>query len=135
MVNSIQSAVMQSHAKHQQSAPWLEWLTCSGDGVSFSVTGAGVSVGLSMSSSSGRGSSRLLEGNPLTLLESGGVASSSSIISSVSSSPTPADDVESAGDSCWNQGFDNISSRLFQNQHHGSLLEATVKEMTNYYFC
>jgi hypothetical protein len=63
------------------------------------------------------------------LLESGGVASSSSIMSSVSSSSTPADEVESAGDSCWNQVFDNISSRLLQNQQHGFLLEATGKEI------
>jgi hypothetical protein len=34
-------------------------------------------------------------------------------MSSVSSSPTPADEVESAGDSCWNQVFGNTSSMLF----------------------
>ena len=62
--------------------------------------GAGVVVGLSVSSSSGRGSSLLLEGNPLVVLDSGGVASSSSIMSSVSSSPLPVDEFESTGDSC-----------------------------------
>jgi hypothetical protein len=64
-------------------------------------------MGLSVSSSSGRGSSLLLGGNPLAQVENGEVASSSSIMSSVSSSPTPADEVESAGDSCWNQVPDN----------------------------
>lgn len=93
-------------AKHERSKPCLEWLTCSGEGVSFCTLEAGVVAGLSVSSSSGRGSSLLLGGNPLEVLERGGVASSSSIISSVSSSPTPVDEVESAGDSCWNSGLD-----------------------------
>ena len=87
-------------AKHKQRSPCLEWLTCSGEGVSFCTVGAGVVVGMSVSSSSGRGSSLLLGGNPLVVLDSGGVASSSSIMSSVSSSAIPVDEVESTGDSC-----------------------------------
>jgi len=87
-------------AKHKQSTSCLEWLTCSGEGVSFCAVGAGVVVGLSVSSSSGRGSSLLLGGNPLVVLDSGGVASSSSIMSSVSSSQIPVEEVESTGDSC-----------------------------------